>query len=207
MVLTLEEKRRKVFNFFDNFIENFIVKDLEILGFIKPDKTTGFGGCTIPTAMVIISSMELLGFLLNKSGKTGESGKNISFFINYENLFPTYYNADATDKICNYRQGMMHHFFPKFKGNFSGICKDSSNTNLFIPHLISGQSEDSLNVDVLHKDFIIAKNRLRVLLEKTDDENVFDDFLRGLKNLDYSLAIYPATTLCTTINPGTPKSK
>jgi hypothetical protein len=206
--MELEEKRKEILDFFKRFIEDFIMKDLEILNSIKPDNETGLGGCTIPTAMTIISASELLGFLLNEKGVTGKSKDNISHFFNYDktSLFPTTYNSDIIDVIFNYRHGMMHHFFPKFKGQFAGICKDEGNSNLFIIHTINGQPEESLNVSVLVKDFIEAIKKLRAFFESTSDESIFDTILKGLKDIDYYIQV-SSTTTQTTVNPGTPKNK
>lgn len=50
---------------------------------------------------------------------------------------------------------MMHHFFPKFKGQFAGICKNENASSLFITTPIFGKCEESLNVSVLAKDFLL----------------------------------------------------
>lgn len=205
------DKQNKVIDFFEKFIENFICKDLEILAMIKPDKVTGLGGCTIPTAMTIISSIDLLGFLLNTKGSTSESKQNISYFIGYDlisdKLFPNYYNDDVIDKISHYRHGMMHHFFPKFKGKYAGICKDSSSDNILVYHSINDSEEESLNVSVLCKDFLVSIEKLKTYLANDPTEEVLDSIIKGLKNLGHSLEIYPQLTAMTTINPGTPKNK
>jgi hypothetical protein len=44
-------------------------------------------------------------------------------------------------------------------------------------------------------------------LENTNEEKILNTILKGLKNLDYYLQMPITTTLCTTINPGTPKNK
>jgi len=201
-------KKQKILNFYNVFIENFILKDLEVLQLIIPNPDTGLKGCTIPTAMAIISAMDLLGLLLNVKGKTNDSSDNIAYFVNFNNhsLFPNYYGTNEIDKICNYRSGMMHHFFPKFKGQFAGICKDGKNPSLFISHLAIGQTEESLNVTVLAKDFTEALKKLKMYLESSTDETLFETILMHLKNLDYYLDIAPTNTKCTTISPGTPKN-
>ena len=209
MSTTLIEKRTKVLQFYETFIEKYILKDLAILQSIKPDTATGLGGCTIPTAMTIISSIELLGFLLNEKGVTGESKNNITKFIKYEkeSFFPSYYTDDAIEKIYNYRHGMMHDFFPKFKGKFAGICKNETNSSLFLSHSIAGETEESLNVTVLTNDFIKAATILKEFLEKTEDESILDTILKGLKDLDYYMEISPTITTRTTTPPGTPQNK
>ncbi|MEJ7827214.1 MAG: hypothetical protein WKF91_03435 [Segetibacter sp.] len=207
--MTIENKREKILEFFKIFIKDFIGKDLEILNTITPDPHTGLGGCTIPTAMTIIASTELIGFLLKKYGNTGESKVNIAHFLNYDkaSFFPAYYNSATIEKIFNYRHGMMHHFFPKFKGKFAGICKANNDGNLFVTHHINGYEEESFNVTVLAADFFEAIRKLQHFLATTNEEEVLDTMLRGLKNLDYYLQISPSITACTTINPGTPKNK
>jgi len=205
--MTIQVKRQKVLDFYKTFIEGYILEGIKILQVIQPDSKRGLGGCTVPLAMAIISSMDLLGFLLKNDGDTKKSGDNISHFINFPNLFPIDYNGDAVDKICNYRQGMMHHFFPKFKGQFAGICKNENDESLFIHHLINGNREESLNVTVFTVNFVKALKTLKDYLEQTDDESIFDTILKGLKNLDYYVQMPSTTTTCTTINPGTPKNK
>lgn len=203
----IENNRAVVLSFFDKFINNYIIKDLEVLKSIKPNEF-GLGACTIPTAMTIISTTELLGFLLKEDGKTGESKNNISYFFNYpkKSLFPPSYGTDVIDKLFNYRHGMMHHFFPKYRADFAGICKDENNSNLFISQSINGRYQDSLNVTVLANDFLEAIGKLNEFLKTTDEERILDTILNGLKNLDYYLEI-ATTTTCTTIPPGTPKNK
>jgi len=72
---------------------------LDKLKSIQPDTNTGLGGCTIPTAMLILSSMDLFGFLLNKEGKTDSSKDNILFFIDFDDFFPHYYKG-TNGVIC-----------------------------------------------------------------------------------------------------------
>lgn len=205
----LETDKQKVIRFFEKFVENYIVKDLTILQSIQPDAKTGLDGCTIPTAMTIISSMDLFGFLLNPNGETGNSKDNISYFFNFPNmrLFPTYYDNATLEKIFNYRHGMMHHFFPKFKGQFAGICKNVDSPELFIYHEIDGAVENSLNVSVLTIDFFEALKKLKDFLQNSSDEKLFATIIKGLINLDYYFQIPNITTTETTINPGTPKNK
>ena len=102
---------------------------------------------------------------------------------------------------------MMHHFFPKFKGQFAGICKNENTAELYIPHQIDGMEEKSLNINVLTIDFLDALNKLKDFLQKSTDEKIFETVIKGLKNLDYYFEIPDVTTTETTINPGTPKNK
>lgn len=199
---SIEIKRKKVISFYEQFIEGYIIGDLEVLRSINPDPVSGLKGCTIPTAMTIISTIDLLGFLIKEKAQTGESAKNICSFIKFNNLFSGYYDDIAINKICNYRQGMMHHFFPKFKGEFAGICKNKKSNSLFVTE--NDGAQESLNVSVLVIDFINAVNKFRLFIETTNDEKIFDTILQGL----YKIEELPSTlTPCTTINPGTPKNK
>lgn len=208
--MTYTDKKNKVVDFFTKFIEGFICKDLEVLHLIQPDKVTGLGGCTIPTAMTVISSIDLLGFLLNRNGDVNKSSQNIEYFLNYslqsDDLFPRYYR-DKIDKISNYRHGMMHHFFPKFKGKYAGICKDMESNTIFVNHNVNEQLEESLNVFVLCQDFLFSIKKLGIYLKNNPEEEMLDFMINGLWGLDYSLEMYPKTIIMTTINPGTPKNK
>lgn len=199
---TLKTKREKVIGFYEQFIEGYIIGDLKVLIAINPDTITGLNGCTIPAAMTIISAIELLGFLIREKAKTGESCENICSFIKFNTLFAGYYDDDAINKICNYRQGMMHHFFPKFKGKFAGICKNDKNISLFVSD--STGNQESLNVSVLAKDFIVAVNKFKIFIENTNEEDFFDRILKGLYKIE---DLSSTVTICTTINPGTPKNK
>lgn len=157
--------------------------------------------------MTIISSMDLLGLLLNENGNANDSQGNISFFIKFKDyrFFPGY-GDNEIEKIYNYRHGMMHHFFPKFKGCFAGICKNDDSPNLFVPNTIYGRQEESLNVSILSKDFIRAIEDLKLFLENDAGDSIYDTILNHLKHFDYYLAIAPQITTCTTINPGTPRN-
>lgn len=201
------EFKIKVLEFYRIFIEGYIKEDLIVLSSIEPDPISGLKGCTIPTAMTILSSMDLIGFLLNENGKVGESEKNISFFIKYLNyrFFPSY-NDLIIEKLINYRHGMMHHFFPKFKGEFAGICKNNESSNLFIKNTFNEMQEESLNVSVLSSDFVRTIDGLKLYLENEACNRLFGTILHHLKNLDYYLNTYPMISCITTINPGTPKN-
>jgi len=206
----MASNKQVILDFYQNFIEGFIIGDLEVLDSIKPDTISGLKGCAIPTAMTIISTIELLGFLLNKGSSTSDSSANIKFFLHYNgnSFFPhNYFTGDVEEKICNYRQGMMHHFFPKFKGGVAGICKNDNDENLFITIRGREPNEESLNVSILTRDFFEALNRFKVYLEEEQDDNFFNSIKIRLKDLEYNIEIYPQTTSCTTICPGTPQNR
>jgi hypothetical protein len=210
--MAISVKKQTVLEFFRIFIEGYILKDLDKLKSIQPDTNTGLGGCTIPTAMLILSSMDLFGFLLNKEGKTDSSKDNILFFIDFDDFFPHYYKGTngvicTKEKLYNYRHGMMHHFFPKFKGEFAGICKNTDSTSLFIPIQINDKFEESLNVSLFASDFIKATGKLKEYLLNCDDEDVFDTIKGKLKDLDNYIQISSTTNTCTTSNPGTPQKR
>lgn len=115
------------------------------------------------------------------------------------------YDKNTIETLWHYRQGMMHHFSPKLRGQFAGICKNYINSTLFIRDNASG--EVSLNVTVLSKDFIDAIIKFKLFIGSNNDEKIFDTIIKGLKNLDYYIHIPPTVTKRTTINPGTPKNK
>ena len=205
-----QDNKQIVMSFFETFVEGYILGDLKELLLIKPDSTSGLRGCTIPTAMLILSSMDLFGFLLNEKGETDSSKDNILFFIDFDDFFPHYYKNNnvvtpTKEKLYNYRHGMMHHFFPKFLGKFAGICKNPDSSLLFIPILINGKTEESLNVNVLASDFIQATVKFKEYLLNCVNENVFDTIIGKLKDLDCYIQISSTVTTCTTLNPGTPQ--
>lgn len=203
------DKKAQVIAFYKTFIEGYILEDLIVLLSIKPDPATGKGGCTVPTAMTIISAMELLGFLLNENGDTKKSKENLYFLFDFnESFLFSSFDDEIKEKLFHYRHGMMHHFFPKFKSKFSGICKDETNQNLFVSHKVNGEVEESLNVNTLARYFIEATEKLKIFLVESENIEVFETILTGLKNIDLYLEISKSSaSIETTIQPGTPRNK
>jgi len=52
-------KKKLVKEFFEVFINNYLVGDILILDDNKIDEETGYGACTIPQAMAVISGIDL----------------------------------------------------------------------------------------------------------------------------------------------------
>lgn len=115
--------------------------------------------------------MDLLGFLLGKNKKTNDSGPHIREYFSFcEEIFArTIYTSDIIEKIILYRHGMMHKFFPSFKGEqFHGICKNCSEELL-----IEVNNIKSLNISVLTKDFIKSIKFVGEKISELEDEDFF----------------------------------
>ena len=98
-----------------------------------------------------------------------------------------------------YRHGMMHNFFPKFRANNIGICKNESK-ELFIKELFTDIEVESLNVSVLTKDFLFTLTKLEQLIAGNSDDSFFDNILTAIRDLGYSNELAKTTSIMTTIN-------
>lgn len=87
--------------------------------------------CTIPLAMTVLSSMSVMGTLLNEKGYNDDFSSAIKVFFDYANVTVTGTERDLL-RAC-FRNGMMHTFLPQ--GANIGVMYDSSldsNKDLFL---------------------------------------------------------------------------
>ena len=112
MTMTIDTNRQLVIRLFEENIYPHIIGDLKLLDDIQP-KTHG-NGCAIPTAMLILSSLDFIGYLLSPTGKLNDTKGNITTALNYGGYFSATYTPDIIhDLVIYYRHGLMHTFYPK----------------------------------------------------------------------------------------------
>lgn len=172
--MTIEEKVVEIQGFFNLQVDGYILGDLEILMALKSNGQ-GFGMCTIPAAMLIISSMEMFGTLLTSSpDESSGSPKYLKQFI--VDYIPEISERDTQCLIYNYRHKMMHLFFPKVGyPKMYGVTKKPASNDL-----INRTNPDRpvLNVVKLSELFKNAIEALRSKLLVQKDESLIHVFLR-----------------------------
>lgn len=124
--------------------------------------------CTIPLAMVCLSTIELLGNLLTRSEAKGFQ-KGAKEFFEYAGISTTNPQRELLREI--YRNGLMHSFFPKMEE--FGVSYDSSlerKRELFIEN----KNRLILNVNFLSNTVLYVLNKLAEDKAKQKDiENRF----------------------------------
>ena len=190
------EKKKTVIEFFELFIKNYLVGDVLVLDRIKSEEANA---CTIPQAMAVLSGIDLLGYLLGKDKDTDASKKHFSEFFHIVNnpIINDHYNEEIIKKLVLYRNGMMHHFFPKFSTNDFGICKNESQ-DLFIWEVFNNVKIESLNVSVLTRDFLLIVSFIENLIYENSEEIFFDNILNAIPKIEISNMLVPTTTNITT---------
>lgn len=200
--MDIEILRKTALRVFDENIIPDILGDLTILDTIQPGLNQN--GCTIPTAMLILSSLDFIGFLLRDNGNSDETEKNITIAIRYNNYFPVAYTPDVIkDLVIFYRHGVMHTFYPRqTSSKIYGIHK-SSGVDLMEMLSLEGHQINSLNVNVLSKDFRKFVESLYDEVKTTTDDKILNNILSGYKRTyPQTLTTSPTTTSQTTIPYG-----
>ena len=191
--MTLEVNRLLSKRLFTENIYPHVIEDLKILDTIQSD--THSNTCAVPTAMLILSSLDFLGFLLRSSGNINETEVNITTALQYNKYFPPTYTSEVIKDLCiSFRHGLMHTCYPKqTSSRIYGIHK-SQNLELLEQKSISGYNLVSLNVNILSTDFKNFIDKLYEEINSTQDIN----FLENINNC-FKL-IYPEelTTSSTT---------
>jgi len=192
-----ELQRIEIINIFEEKIYKHIISDLIILDTIQP--STSISACSVPTAMLILSSLDFIGFLLRPIGILSDSEKNIMYALKYNGYFKEQYNDEVIKTlVTTYRHGMMHSFFPLQKsGKIYGIHK-SENKFLIESIEIENNYISSLNVNVLSTDFKRFVDELFQEIKSTIDPTIISNMYKSFKQ------IYPnlTTTTQTTVSPG-----
>jgi hypothetical protein len=202
LVMSIETTRVQSLRVFDENITPHILGDLKILDGIQSE--THGNSCAVPTAMLILSSLDFIGFLLREKGNSDETEINISTAIQHRNFFPPIYTKNVIkDLVIFYRHGMMHTFYPRqTSSKIYGIHK-SPGKDLMELETIEGHQINSLNVNVLSEDF---KNYIQSLyseLKTTADEKLLQNILNGFKRVyPENLTTSSSTTTQTTIPYG-----
>jgi hypothetical protein len=192
--MVTEINRIDAIRLFDKHIYPHIIGDLKLLDIIQP-KTHG-NGCSIPTAMLILSSLDFIGYLLRPTGSLDDSEDNITAALKHKDYFPDTYTTDVIKNlVIIYRHGIMHSFYPRQTATkIYGIHK--SDNLLLIENIVcEGHNITSLNVNVLSNNFKAFVDKLYQEVLITSNTVVLQNILKGFK------LVYPeylATTSTTT---------
>lgn len=200
--MTIETSRQQVKRLFDENIYPHIIGDLKILDTIQPE--THGNGCSVPTAMLILSSLDFIGYLLNPQGNPDNTEENITVAIEHNNCFPATYTGEVIKNlVIFYRHGIMHSFYPRQTSTkIYSICK--SDNHLLLEDVLSEEYNIlSLNVNVLSKDFKVFIDKIYQEVLSTSDSGLLESISKGFKVINSeSLKTSPIATTQTTIPYG-----
>jgi hypothetical protein len=84
-LMNKETTGTQVLELFEDKIYPHIIDDLKILDDIQPE--THGNSCTVPTAMLILSALDFIGYLLRPSGKLDDTETNIKTAFTHKNIF------------------------------------------------------------------------------------------------------------------------
>jgi hypothetical protein len=168
---TYEEKLEHVRAFFRDYVNEYIVKDIQALMAI-PVPESGGGACSAPLAMTVFSAMDLLGDLTRR-GK--ESKSNDRTWANIKSFLDDW--MSRADEIYEYlrlqepliglfRKGAVHRFFPIG----CGITRHKGYDSVF-------HGDDGcliLNVQAFASDFIDAIEELSKRVAEGQNKNLID---------------------------------
>jgi hypothetical protein len=162
MILSQEKKR--VLDFFETEVTNYLLGDIEILEEIRPNKFS-FRSCAVPHAMMLFAVIDYFGFLTrddNPNPKKEDTQGNSKYLLTNPDFFPIQYKNDWEKLIKLFRHGIMHNSFPKA----CGISKPGLiNYNLFF----ESNGILILNVDVLSRDVKSAVGKIKSFIYKSND--------------------------------------
>jgi hypothetical protein len=202
MEMGIEVLRHTAIRLFEENIFPHIIGDLKQLDIIQPQ--THQNTCAVPTAMLILASLDMIGYLLSSDGKWDKSGLNIKRAITYKNYFPSSYLDKIHKLVVFYRHGLMHSFYPiQTQEEILGIHKSESST-LFENNTYEGQDFLSLNVNVFSDDFKTFIDKLFQEIKTTEDLTILENISHGFKSI---CTVSMTTTLQTTIPVGVIKDK
>lgn len=146
-----EEHKNRIANLLERNIFPYNMGDLAILDKIQPE--THKNTCAVPTAMLILSTLEYLGYNLKINGDKNDTSENIKEALNSPYYPVRYTNDEIHQLIVINRHGLMHWFYPKQFGNqINGIHK-SKNNDLFEQIEEQDKNITSLNVNILSDHF------------------------------------------------------
>jgi len=92
--MNMETLRLQVKRIFDENIYPHIMGDLKLLDTLQPE--THGNCCAVPTAMLILSSLDFIGFILKSDGSPDATEENIQTALSYSDYFnSTYYTAEV----------------------------------------------------------------------------------------------------------------
>ena len=189
-------KKKTVIDFFELFIKNYLVGDILVLDRINSEEANA---CTIPQAMAVLSGIDLLGYLL---GEDKDPNNTINHFIEFYriadiSIMTDRYTKMVIKKLELYRHGMMHHFFPNFRTNDVGICKNESQ-ELFLQDIFNNIKVESLNVSALTRDFLLVVSVMEKLIYESTEDIFFDNILNAIPKIEISNRLVLTTSKITT---------
>lgn len=176
----MNSAQKRVLTFFDVEIRQFVLGDLEILSHIRPHPTSHLGGCAVPQSMLIFSTLDLLGYLINRSpnARKTETAKNLKVvFYSELKLFPEEYKNYSDELIELFRHGVMHQFFSKA----SGIGKYGT----LAASIMGSGGIPTLNIDKFTEDFTSAVSALREAIASGDYNDLAEQINSRLDTLAF----------------------
>ncbi len=197
----MHELRNISLKLFEENIFPHIIGDLKILDSIQPQKHVN--SCAVPTAMLILSSLDFVGYLIRTEKNINESEKNITKALQYKEYFPkSIYSNDVIKILCRfYRHGMMHGFYPiQISNNIYGIHK-SNDDDLFKNILNNSLYIKSLNVNVISNDFKLFIDKLYDEIKTTTENKFLENINKGFKLIDQKELNFSITTCSDTTIP------
>ena len=160
--------KQRVLGFFDNEVSMYILKDIDKLNEIRPDKD-GLCGCTVPLAMMLFAIIDFFGYLTRDdvNPRKPDTLGNFKYLLSEKaGFFPKIYD-DNCDKIVKlFRHGLIHQFFPK--------ASDIAKAGLGNPLIFESSGISNLNVDVLSKDVKEALGKIKQSIAKNCDNNLVE---------------------------------
>lgn len=188
--MELENLREKCIDIFINHYEKHIFEDLITLDNIQSEN----GNCSVPTLMLILSSLELFGFLISSNAKLGDTKVNIRNAITFNNYFDSsVYDSKTIDLLVDvFRHGVMHSFYPSQRNNqIFGVKKGEGS---FLWEDVGNVK--SLNVNVLSKDFKTFYRRLYHHIQKSTDKSMLEQIVKSFERTKiYFPKPFPQTTI------------
>ncbi|MBW7912329.1 MAG: hypothetical protein H3C54_01180 [Taibaiella sp.] len=191
-----EKLRSEALSLFNSTIDYVLGDLLELDKIQKPEhKYT----CAVPTAMLILSSLDFIGYILQESGNKSATQVNIDYAIKYQNYFPCNYDADAINILgIYYRHGMMHSFMPSNTGNIRHDIYKGNTKDLFEVRQDEGVTVRILNVNVFSNDFKEYIQQLRQEIENTNNTPLLQNIVNSIKSTYSSNTLTGFTTSSTT---------
>lgn len=202
----LSQNRLLAIQIFEENIIPHILGDLNILDEIQ--LTTHENSCAVPTAMLILGSLDFIGYLLRESGNKNESEKNLTTAFNHKKYFPEeLYNSEVIKNMTIiFRHGVMHSFFPNQKNSHVYGVHKLENDKLFEVYRLYEKQIFSLNVNLLSKHFKLFVFKLYKEIQETNDPGILENFSKSYSYF-YPSNLSKTITSKTTIPIGVRKNK
>ncbi len=194
--MNMESLRQQVVRVFDENIYSHIIGDLRLLDNIQPE--THGNGCAVPTIMLILSSLDFIGFMLKENGNPDETEVNIKTALVHNSYFnPAIYTEETIrELIIFYRHGVMHTFYPRQTSNKIYGLHKSPSASLIEQVESEGYTITSLNVNTFSNDFKVFIDRLYQEVKNTSDEKLLTRINKGYK-VTYPVELTQSSTTTT----------